>query len=116
MAHEVDGYCNEERRRLYSRRGRETRSVDTVCIVSPSFYGSKSIARRSLEGIQERSQELQGKGRITRVLDKTRDSQRVANLVEDLRQAIVIYQVGTYKDPRERAELTLSDSYPNSGR
>lgn len=37
-----------------------------------------------------------------RILDKMRDSQKVAKLVEDLQQAILIYQVGTiHQEPRE---------------
>ena len=86
------------------RRDRLTRFVSYIS--SSSFAGSESIACRSLEDIQERSQGLQGKGRMTRALDKTRDSQKVAKLVEDLRQAIVIYQVGIGKSPRDRAEPT----------
>ena len=84
------------------RREQLTRFV----LHTSSSCRSKPIACRSLEDIQERSQGLQGKGRMTRVLDKTRDSQKVAKLVEDLRQAIVIYQVGTKKSPRGHAELT----------
>lgn len=34
------------------------------------------------------------KGKMVRFLDKTQDSQTVIKLVEDLRQAILIYQVG----------------------
>ena len=34
------------------------------------------------------------KGKTAQILDKTQDSQAVIKLVEDLRQAILIYQVG----------------------
>ena len=50
--------------------------------------------RRSLENIERRSQALLEKGTTARILDKTQDSQAVVKLVEDLRQAILIYQVG----------------------
>ena len=46
------------------------------------------------------------KGRVARILDKTQDSQAVVELVEDLRQVIFIYQVGTIGNHRHRAELT----------
>jgi hypothetical protein len=46
-----------------------------------------------LEYIEKRTQELQGKGRMDRILDKAQDSQKIAKLVEDLRQALIIYQV-----------------------
>ena len=38
---------------------------------------------------------LLGKGKGARILDKKRDSGKVVKLVEELRQAILIYQVGT---------------------
>ena len=50
---------------------------------------------RSLEYIGKRSLALSGKGRVARVLDKTQDSQEVIGLVEKLRQAVLIYQVGS---------------------
>ena len=48
---------------------------------------------RSLEYIGKRSLALSEKGKVAKVLDKTRDSQEVIGLVEKLRQAILIYQV-----------------------
>jgi hypothetical protein len=48
---------------------------------------------RSLEEIGTRSLALSGKKKLARVLDKTRDSQEVVKLVENLRQAILVYQV-----------------------
>jgi len=48
---------------------------------------------RSLEDIGKQSLALSDKGKVARVLDKKRDSQKVVGLVEKLRQAILIYQV-----------------------
>jgi hypothetical protein len=48
-----------------------------------------------LEDIEKRSQALLGKGKVARFLDKTQDSSAVVKLIEELRQAILIYQVGT---------------------
>jgi len=50
---------------------------------------------RSLEDIGQRSQALLAKGKCARFLDKAQDAQEVGRLVEQLRQAILIYQVGT---------------------
>jgi hypothetical protein len=47
----------------------------------------------SLEEIRKRSVSLSEKGKVSRVLDKSRDSGEVIRLVEKLRQAILIYQV-----------------------
>jgi len=44
---------------------------------------------------------------MARILDKTQDSQPVVELVEDLRQAIFIYQVGTIGNHRHWAELRV---------
>ena len=49
------------------------------------------------------------KGKMARFLDKTQDSQAVTKLVEDLRQAILIYQVSTIGDLQDRAELNVSE-------
>ena len=59
---------------------------------------------RSLEEIGERSQALLEKKDGARFLDKSKDSQEVANLVEQLRTAIVYYQVS--RATRCRSELT----------
>ena len=58
------------------------------------------LCYRSLEEIGKRSLELSGKGKIARVLDKSQDAQEVIKLVEKLRQAILVYQVGAIT-PRE---------------
>ena len=50
--------------------------------------------RRSLKDIETRSLALSKKKLRTRLIDKTRDSQQVVKLVEQLRQAILVYQVG----------------------
>ena len=49
----------------------------------------------SLEDIERQSQALLGKGKIARVLDKSQDSGAVINLIEQLRRAILVYQVGS---------------------
>jgi hypothetical protein len=49
---------------------------------------------------------LSEKGKVARVLDKTQDLQEVINLVEKLRQAILVYQVGP-SHRRGRKSLTL---------
>ena len=43
---------------------------------------------------------LLDKGKGARILDKKKDSGMVVKLVEDLRQAILIYQVGTVGSQR----------------
>ena len=63
---------------------------------------------RSLTGIKKSSEELSGKGKMARVLDKAQDSKKATKLVEDLRQAILIYQVGSSGKNRDRLELTRS--------
>ena len=105
MASEAERWYSEEQCRWHPRRDRETGTVYSVCIHLPSL-GSKSILYRSLEAIQQQSQELQRKGRITRILDKTQDSQKVAKIVEDLRQATIIYQVGASHSHDNHAMLT----------
>ena len=52
--------------------------------------------RQILEGIWDQSQALSGKGKLARFLDKTRDSGAIAKLSEELRQAILVYQVGMF--------------------
>ena len=72
----------------------------------------KSLARlqlilygRSLEDIGKRSLALSEKGKIPRVLDKTQDSGEVIKLVEELRRAILVYQVSA-RHRRSRKSLT----------
>ena len=52
-----------------------------------------TVRARSLEDIGGRSMALLGKGKGARILDKKQDSGMVVKLVEELRQAILIYQV-----------------------
>ena len=52
-----------------------------------------NLARSSLEEIEKQSEALLNKKMAARFLDKTKDSQEVVNLVEQLRTAIVCYQV-----------------------
>jgi len=59
-----------------------------------SFIRSQLILDdRSLKGIEKRSLDLLAKGKVTRLLDKTQDSGEVVKLVEELRRAILVYQV-----------------------
>lgn len=55
---------------------------------------------RSLEDIEKRSKKLLDKGKMTRILDKRQDSGMIAKLVEELRQAILVYQVGIVENCR----------------
>ena len=53
-----------------------------------------------MEDIERRSLALLGKGKAARILDKKQDSGMVVRLVEELRQAILIYQVCPAEDHR----------------
>ena len=46
-----------------------------------------------MEDVGARAVTLSEKGKVARVLDKTKDSAEVVTLVEKLRQAVLIYQV-----------------------
>lgn len=48
---------------------------------------------RSLEDIGTRSLALSEKGKVARILDKAQDTGEVIKLIEQLRRAILIYQV-----------------------
>ena len=63
------------------------------------------LNHRSLEDIGKRSLALSEKGKIARVLDKARDSGEVIKLVEELRRAILVYQVSV-RHRRSRESLT----------
>ena len=58
------------------------------------------IYPRSLEDIEKRSQVLSDKGKMAKMLDKKRNSGAIVKLVEQLRQAILVYQVGTVESCR----------------
>ena len=96
MAYQVEGRCGDNQRRRQSRGGRETRESDTVSIrpLSPCRL-TPIVCARSLEAIEKRSRVILEKGKVARTLDKRKDSGMVAKLVEELRQAILLYQVGT---------------------
>ena len=64
--------------------------------------------------IEKRSQALLEKGKVARMLDKMHDSQAVVKLAEDLRQAIVIYQVITVGYHWDWRVLTYLDRCRNS--
>ena len=61
---------------------------------SLSSYRFKPIPHvRSLEAIEKRSRRLLNKGKGAKILDKKQDSGAIVKLVEELRQAILLYQV-----------------------
>ena len=101
VAHQVEEQWNDNWCRRQSKRGGETRAADKVPIISLSSYGLNPIAcPRSLKSIEERSQRLLDKGKAARILDQRRDSGAIVKLVEELRQAILLYQVGTIEHCR----------------
>jgi hypothetical protein len=55
---------------------------------------------RSLEDIEKRSRVLLEKGNAARILDKKQDSGMVLKFIEELRQAILIYQVNPAENHR----------------
>ena len=70
-------------------------------IPSLSSYLLKPITfARSLEDIEKQSQALLDKGKLARILDKRQDSGKVVKLVEELGQAILLYQVGIIENRR----------------
>jgi hypothetical protein len=73
-----------------------------VSHLAPLFHQRPTLYR-SLEDIGTRSLALAGKGKLARALDKAQDSQEIIKLVEELRQAILIYQVS----PRGRGQSQL---------
>ena len=87
------------RRTPTRRRSTETRrrrSGVRNCLGTLADCLSHRPCRRSLsvlEKIEKRSQELLSKGSAVRFIDKGEDSKEVARLVEQLREAIVCYQV-----------------------
>ena len=71
------------------------------------------ISYRSLEDIGTRSLTLSEKGKVTRLLDKTRDSQEMTRLVEKLSQAVPIHQVSA-GDHQSRKRLTHRTGIPTT--
>ena len=101
MAYQIERQHDGTQGQQQSRRGGETRTIDTVCITSLPFYRFTLIVRSSsLEGIEKRSRMLLDKGKVAKILDKKQDSGMIVKLVEELRQAILIYQVGTVENRR----------------
>ena len=70
-----------------------------VSPLRPLFRLWLILGYRSLGGIERRSLAMSEKGKIARVIDKSRDSGEVVKLVEDLRRAILVYQVGIRHHP-----------------
>src|SRR5579872_3648192 len=66
-----------------------------------------SLYVRSLGDVGGRAQALLGKRKAARFVDKAKDSGEVVALVEELRQAIVIYQV-CYTRCQTRGSLTYT--------
>jgi hypothetical protein len=59
------------------------------------YLSPKLIVYRSFDEIEKRSQALLGKGKMAQILDKAQGSQAIVRLVEQLWQAVLIYQVRT---------------------
>ena len=72
---------------------RRSQLEKSASYLEPLVYPKLTLHDRSLDDIGKRSLALSEKGKVARILDKTRDSQEVINLVEKLRQAIFVYQV-----------------------
>ena len=96
MASQVQGKWDVSQRRPQSRRDRETRTVRATSLVHCGLKPTDYV--RSLKDIGERSSALSGKGKLDRMLDKKKDLEQIVKLVEELRQAILIYQVGTVEN------------------
>lgn len=63
------------------------------CLTSTAH--PKPTMHSSLEDIGKRALALSDKGKVTRLIDRNRDLGKVVGLVEELRRAVLIYQVGT---------------------
>ena len=99
MAHQVERRYGDNQPRRKSSGGGETRATRKVPITSLSYYRLEPITfGRSLEDIEKRSRRLLEKGKGARILDKRRDSGVIVKLVEELRQAILLYQVRTVEN------------------
>ncbi|KAF9784574.1 hypothetical protein BJ322DRAFT_1219219 [Thelephora terrestris] len=70
-----------------------------VIVATVSNGGNREEAQRreefirSLQDIDRQSRALLGKGKTARILDKTQDSGTVVKLIEQLQQAILVYQL-----------------------
>ena len=56
-------------------------------------HSKLTLHGRALGNIEKRSRALFEKGKIARALDKAQDSEEVVKLVEELRRAVLVYQV-----------------------
>lgn len=90
-----------------------TRLRETLTTVDPNG-DRQEIARRAqleraLKRITQESRAMLEKGQVTRIIDKTQDHRKIAKLVEELRQEILIYQLLQQQSvSRQVAELTSS--------
>jgi len=74
------------------------------CVVTRS-----NLALSSLEKIAKRSQAISDKGTFAGFVDKGKDSQEVADLIEELRDAIVYYQVSGHHAGRTSVNTDETD-------
>lgn len=102
MAHQVREHRDDNKPRHQSRGGSEARTVDKVGIGGVSCRYLQLIIGRSLEGVWKRAQAMSGKGKLVRFLDRMRDFSAIVKLAEELRQVILIYQVGSFINSRHR--------------
>ena len=77
---------------LTPRKGSDAQSSPGEFRRAPSVTRS-NVALSSLEAIGKRSQDFLEKKMVAGFLDKSKDSQEVVNLIEQLRTAIAYYQV-----------------------
>ena len=99
--------CDEAERRLQLEK--------FVSRLEFLVHSQLTLYDRSLSDIGKRSLALSEKGKVARVLDKTRDSQEVITLVEKLRQAILVYQVSIGGERRSQSGIVdLVDRFHNN--
>ena len=86
----VDGNREEA-----ERREQLTMFAITFLLLCPL---NPTVRARTLERIEKKSRMLLNKGKGAKLLDKKQDSGMAVKLVEELRQAILFYQVGTFEN------------------
>jgi hypothetical protein len=89
------------------KKRREELARFTFRLEFPDHQGL--ILCSTLEDIGNRSLALSEKGKLARVLDKARDSGKVTKLIEEVKEAIAIYQVGA--GPRKSNAIDVRKSY-----
>ena len=94
---------------------RRSQLAKCVSHLRPSSTQNR-LSDRSLEDIGTRSLVLSEKGKVARVLDKSRDLQEVIGLVEKLRQAILVYQVSTRDGESQSGAADRRDRCRNNSR